>query len=148
MARHLNGSQPLLTKLDPHVRVFQNACPLLVPLIEAGEHHSPEMDTILKRYLQPVLRKNIDTLILGCTHYGILEAKIRKISGPRVSIVSEARVVPKKLKAYFKKHTEIESTLGKHSSIHFYSTDGTGIFQTLGSKLFGRKIHVKKARLR
>ncbi|HCR52512.1 TPA: glutamate racemase [Candidatus Kaiserbacteria bacterium] len=137
-----------LTKLDPTVRVFQNACPLLVPLIESGEHGSAEMETILKRYLDPLLRKKIDTLILGCTHYGILERNIRKVVGPTVHIVSEARVVPKKLAAYFKKHGEIEATLGKRSNIHFYSTDRTDNFKILGSKLFGKKIQVKKATLR
>lgn len=137
-----------LEKLDPSVRVFQNACPLLVPLVEAGEQNSPEMDTLLKRYLAPLLRKHIDTLILGCTHYGILERKIRKIIGPDIVIVSEARVVPRKLKRYLKKHREIEETLRKKPGAHFYSTDRTDNFRTLGSKFFGRPIRVEKAVLK
>jgi glutamate racemase len=137
-----------LAKLDANVKVFQKACPLLVPLVETGEHNSRETETILKKYLNPLLRKKIDTLILGCTHYGILEKKIRKVIGPNITIVSEARVVPKKLKIYLKKHTEIEATLGKRSSIRFYSTDRTDNFKILGSKLFGRPIRVEKAVLR
>ena len=136
-----------LKKLNPKVQVYQQACPLLVPLVEAGEQNSPEMETILKRYLEPLLKKKIDTLILGCTHYGILEKKIRSIVGPKISIVSEARVVPHKLKLYFKKHSDIESVLSKRSGVHFYSTDRTDKFQTLGSKLFGRTITVHKAKL-
>jgi glutamate racemase len=137
-----------LIKLDSSVQVFQEACPLLVPLIEAGEHNSKETGTILKRYLAPLLRKKIDTLILGCTHYGILERKIRKIIGPDIAIVSEARVVPKKLETYLKKHDEIEETLSKQPHIHFYSTDRTNNFKLLGSRLFGKKIRVEKAVLR
>lgn len=137
-----------LAKLDSDVKVFQQACPLLVPLVEAGEHDSHETETILKRYLKPLLRKKIDTLILGCTHYGILEKKIRAIIGPNIVIVSEAKVVPKKLKTYLTRHGEIEKTLGKHSSISFYSTDRTDNFKLLGSKLFGRPIRVEKAVLR
>lgn len=137
-----------LVKLDPSVQVFQKACPLLVPLVEAGEENSREMKTILKRYLGPLLRKKIDTLILGCTHYGILEKKIRAIVGPDIVIVSEAKVVPKKLEKYFKKHRDIEKTLGKGSTIRFYSTDRTDNFKLLGSKLFGRPIRVEKAVLR
>ncbi len=137
-----------LEKLDSDVHVFQKACPLLVPLVEAGEHNSRATETILKKYLNPLLRKKIDTLILGCTHYGILEKKIRKVIGPNITIVSEARVVPKKLKIYLKKHTEIEAMLGKRSSILFYSTDRTDNFKVLGSKLFGRPIRVEKAVLR
>lgn len=137
-----------LTKLDSRVRVFQQACPLLVPLVEAGEHNSPEMETILKRYLKPLLRKKIDTLVLGCTHYGILERKIRKIVGPNITIVSEAKVVPKKLRLYLEKHTEIEQILSRRSGVHFYSTDRTDKFKILGSKLFGKNIQVRKAALR
>jgi glutamate racemase len=137
-----------IAKLDPKAKVFQQACPLLVPFIEAGEHNSPETEAALRRYLAPLLRKNIDTLILGCTHYGILERKIRKIVGPNIKIVSEAKVVPGKLKKYFKKHHELEATLGTSSSARFYSTDRTGNFELLGSKFFGKPIRVEKATFR
>ena len=137
-----------LTKLDSHLHIFQKACPLLVPLVEAGEQNSKETEAILKRYLKPVLAKKIDTLILGCTHYGILEKKIRHIVGPDVEIVSEARVVPKKLERYLSQHVEVEKNLIKRSRVHFYTTDRTDTFQTLGSKLFGTKIRVEKAILR
>ncbi|MFZ3043592.1 MAG: glutamate racemase [Minisyncoccia bacterium] len=134
-----------LEKFDSKVKIFQKACPLLVPLVEAGEQNSPEMETILKRYLRPLLAKKIDTLILGCTHYGILEKKIRSIVGKNIVIVSGARAVPKKLRAYLEKHADLEAQLGKHSSIHFFSTDRTDTFRRLGSKLFGRPIKVEKA---
>jgi len=137
-----------LAKLEANVQVFQKACPLLVPLVEAGEQHSPLMDTLLERYLRPLLAKKIDTLILGCTHYGIVEKKIRAIVGPDITIISEARVVPKKLKKYFEKHTEIEETLSTKPRVHFFSTDRTDKFQTLGSALFGRAIRVERAVLR
>jgi len=137
-----------LEKLEPSVRAFQKACPLLVPLVEAGEQNSPETDTILERYLRPLLRTKIDTLILGCTHYGILERNIRAIVGPNVAIISEARVVPDKLRNYLERHPEIEETLGTRSTIRFYSTDRTDNFRILGSALFGRPIRVEKAVLR
>lgn len=136
-----------LTKLDPKVKVFQKACPLLVPLVEAGEQNSPETETILKRYLAPLLQKKIDTLILGCTHYGILEKKIRAIIGPDIAIVSEARVVPKKLAAYLTKHADLERTLGKRSNVRLFSTDRTDNFRVLGGKFFGRPIEVEQATL-
>ncbi|MFZ2167243.1 MAG: glutamate racemase [Minisyncoccia bacterium] len=134
-----------LAKFDSNVRVFQKACPLLVPLVESGEQNSPETETILERYLRPLLNKHIDTLILGCTHYGILEKKIRAIIGPDIKIISEARVVPKKLKAYLQAHKELEKTLGRHGSTRFFSTDRTDKFKTLGGKFFGKPIEVEKA---
>lgn len=136
-----------LLKSDPEVRVFQNACPLLVPLVEAGEQNAPETELALTRYLAPLLRKKIDTLILGCTHYGILEKKIRKIVGHDTTIISEAKIVPKKLQQYLEKHSELEKTLSKKPFVKFYSTDCTDSFTHLGSKLFGRPIQVEKATL-
>lgn len=133
-----------IEKLESGVKVFQKACPLLVPLVENGEQNSPETSAILERYLRPLLTKKIDTLILGCTHYGILEKKIRAIIGPDIALISEAKVVPKKLEQYLTKHTEIETTLSKHSTVHFYTTDRTDNFKLLGSTLFGRPIHVEK----
>ncbi|MHB8709976.1 MAG: glutamate racemase [Minisyncoccota bacterium] len=134
-----------LTKIDPRVRVFQRACPLLVPLVEAGEQDSPAATLLLKGYLRPLLRKRIDTLILGCTHYGILEKKIRTIVGPDIKIISEARIVPKKLKKYLKKHADLEETLGGQANVRFYSTDRTNNFKLLGSGIFGKTIRVTKA---
>ncbi|MDP1707198.1 MAG: glutamate racemase [bacterium] len=134
-----------LRKLDSDIKVFQKACPLLVPMVEAGMQNSPEIKTMLEEYLKPLMRMKIDTLILGCTHYGILEEKIRAIIGSNISLISESKVVPKKLAGYFKKHREIEEMLGNGSKIHFYSTDSTDKFKVIGSKLFGRPIRVEKA---
>lgn len=133
-----------LKKLDPAIRVFQNACPLLVPLVEAGEHRSPAADLILAKYLLPLQKKGIDTLILGCTHYGILESRIQKICGPAVRVISEAKIVPKKLRSYLAKHPEIEALLSKTARVEFYSTDLTETFTTLGSKFFGKPITVER----
>ncbi len=134
-----------LTKLDPKIKVFQKACPLLVPLVEAGEHNSEVANFILQNYLRPLLQKNSDTLILGCTHYGILEKKIRVIVGPKVQIISGLKIVAEKLKNYLKRHADIETKLGKNRVIRFYSTDLTDKFQVLGSKFFGKTITVQKA---
>ncbi|MDD3531010.1 MAG: glutamate racemase [Candidatus Pacebacteria bacterium] len=136
-----------LAKFDQGVQVFQNACPLLVPIVESGEQDSPETFTVLERYLAPLLREHIDTLILGCTHYGILESQIRTIVGPNVTIISSAAVVPDKLRAYLARHPELEAGLSKGGSIRFFSTDATDTFKRLGSKLFERDIEVEKVSL-
>lgn len=136
-----------LIKFDPAVRVFQNACPLLVPLVEAGEQHSRAADLIVASYLLPLRKKGIDTLILGCTHYGILEQTIRKLCPADMRIISGANIVPKKLKTYLEKHPEIESRLGKKSRVSFCSTDLTETFTALGSRFFGKKITVRRITL-
>ncbi|MBP6889391.1 MAG: glutamate racemase [Candidatus Moranbacteria bacterium] len=136
-----------LTKLNPATKVFQQACPLLVPLIETGEHNSTIIEPILEQYLRPLLNEKIDTLILGCTHYGILKHHIRKIAGSDLHIISEATVVPEKLRFYLKKHAEQEALLGKESTLQFYSTDPTEKFTFLGSQFFGSTIHPLPATL-
>jgi len=136
-----------LRKINPKVKVFQNPCPLLVPIVEAGEQNSKATKIILENYLKPLKNKGIDTLILGCTHYGILENQIRKITGSDIAIISEAKVVPKKLKSYLGRHPEIERKLGKSRMVKFYSTDLTKKFVLLGSKFFGRKIKAQKVSL-
>lgn len=136
-----------LLKIDPCIKVFQMACPLIVPLVEAGEENLEITDTILKKYLEPLINKKIDTLILGCTHYGILKRKIKKIIGNDIRIIDESNVIAKKLKDYLARHPEIEKNLRKDGSRSFYSTDLTNNFQTLGSKFFGQEIRVRKAQL-
>jgi glutamate racemase len=134
-------------KLNPKIKFFQNACPLLVPIVESGEDNHVIADLILEKYLRPILRKNIDTLILGCTHYGILENKIRKIIGSNINIVSGGRVIPKRLSEYLDRHPEIVKNLGKNKKIKFYSTDLTKKFSILGSKFFGKKFKAEKVSL-
>ncbi|MBI2048792.1 MAG: glutamate racemase [Parcubacteria group bacterium] len=136
-----------LKKLDPQIRVFQKGCPLLVPLVEAGEQNTEAARLILQNYLRPLIAKNIDTLILGCTHYGILKRAVQNIVGSRVHVVSEAETVPQKLKAYLAKHDEREKQIGKNGKIHFYTTDLSPKFQRLGSRFFGKPIHAQKITL-
>jgi len=134
-----------LRKIDPKIKVYQKACPLLVPIVEAGEHNSKIADITLKKYLRPLIDKKIDTLILGCTHYGILEPKIRKIVGKDIKIISESKIVARKLKNYLEKHDEIEKKLARKHKRIFYSTDLTKNFEILGSQFFGQKIKSQKA---
>jgi glutamate racemase len=134
-----------LAKLDAALEAFQQACPLLVPLVEAGEHESAAASAALASYLEPLLAQDIDTLILGCTHYGILEAQIRAKVGSRVRIISEARVVPEKLAAYLARHLELAARLNRSGTIRFYSTGDLERFARLGSIFFGRPIEVERA---
>jgi len=136
-----------IKKIDKSIKVFQNACPLLVPIVEAGEENTKATELIIENYLKKLKKEKIDTLILGCTHYGILEKKIKKVLSKEVVIISEARILPKKLKNYLEKHQGIEEKLTKNKNVYFYTTDLTNKFITLGSKFFGQKIKAKKVDL-
>lgn len=136
-----------LFKLNPDTHVFQQSCPLLVPVIEEGEEKSKITDMLLRKYLNQLKKKKIDTLILGCTHYGILELKIKKFFSRNTVIISEGKVVAKKLRDYLKRHPEIEHKLFREPFVTFYTTDLTEKFKILGSRFFGQKINPVKVNL-
>lgn len=136
-----------LKKLNPKIKVFQKACPLLVPIVEAGEQDSQAADLIIKDYLYSVMQKNIDTLILGCTHYGLLEKQVQKVLGKGITLITEKKVIVQKLRDYLKRHPEIEQRLGKQKKIKFLTTDLTDKFKILGGKFFGKKIVANEAEL-
>ena len=131
-----------IKKLNSKIKVFQQACPLLVPIIEAGEHDWEGVDLILKKYLTPLIKEKIDTLILGCTHYSIIKDKIKKITG-QIQLVSQEEIIGPKLADYLKRHPEIEKKLKKSGKRIFLTTDLTNRFQKLGSQFFGQKIFPK-----
>jgi glutamate racemase len=137
-----------LSKVNPKIKVFQEACPLLAPIIEAGEHDSETTEMVLKKYLKPLIDKKISILVLGCTHYEILEQTIERIVGPKIKIISESKIVAKRLKIYLERHPEIEKKLAKKHKRIFYSTDLTRNFEVLGSQFFGQKIKPQKAILK
>ena len=89
-----------LKKLDPEVEVVQQACPLLVPLIESGEQDWEGTTMILRRYLNPFQGGRVDTLILGCTHYSILKEQIRSIIGAGQELICSGQVTAAKLVEY------------------------------------------------
>ncbi|MDO8668014.1 MAG: glutamate racemase [bacterium] len=128
--------------------IFEQACPLLVPLVEEGWTDKPEAKMILKKYLRPLKVKEIDTLILGCTHYPLLIKDISRIMGKNVNIVNPAEVAAEKLVIYLNKHQDLEKKLNKKGQLVFYTTDNPAKFKELGQRFLGRDIReVKKASL-
>ena len=136
-----------LIRRKKSIKVFSQSAPLLVPLIETGEYASEPAKLILKKYLSPLFAKKIDTLILGCTHYGILKREIQKLAGKRVLILSEGTVVARKLREYLLRHSEIDSRLSRRSRRVFYTTDLTRRFAKLGSRFFGSPVRAIRADL-
>jgi len=136
-----------LKKLNPQAQIFQQACPGLVDAIERGEYESQIVKELLKKYLDPLIEKEINTLILGCTHYGFLENQIREVVGLDIEIISEGKIVAEKLKDYLERHPEMENILAENSKIEFLTTDLSNKFKILGTVFFGRTISPKKISL-
>lgn len=136
-----------LKKIKPAVTVLQQACPLLVPLIEEHWHEKPEAKMILKKYLRPFKSKNPDTLILGCTHYPYLLKDFKRIMGRNVKIINPPEVVAESLAHYLERHSEIESQLSRGRKLIFQTTDSPEKFREFSATFGFRNTSVKKISL-
>lgn len=136
-----------LKNLRPNIKVFPQACPLLVPLIEEGFLKRPETMKILRYYLRPLKNQKIDTLILGCTHYPMLLKQFKQVAGARVKVFDPALVVAEKLKDYLVRHPEIESKLTQGKNHRFLVTDLTDKFKENAQNWLGQKIELEKIEL-
>jgi len=134
-----------LKKICPDVTVIQQAAPLLVPLIESNAVKFA--DPILQSYLQPLIKKKIDTLILGCTHYPLLKKEIKKICGRDINVISQDEIISAKLTDYLQRHPEIEKMLDKHKRRKFLVTDLTDAMKTLSRKWFEKNIKFRIVQL-
>ena len=130
------------------VKVYSQACPLLVPLVEEGMISTPATRLILKKYLQPLKHANIDTLILGCTHYPLLEKEIDRIMGKNCQVISSAKAAANKIESYFKNHPELLEKLSKKGRRTYLTTDNPDRFEEIGAQFLGEKIKVEKIEIK
>ncbi|MBI4262309.1 glutamate racemase [Candidatus Uhrbacteria bacterium] len=136
-----------LKKLNPDVTVFETACPLLVPLIEEGWAKKSETKRILRTYLHPLRLKQLDTLILGCTHYPILLNEFVAKMGKQCKVLDPGPIVAASLADYLSRHPEIENKLTKKGNTRFCTTDTSQRFNELGSQFFGKSIQAKRVQI-
>jgi glutamate racemase len=124
-----------IQKIQPSAEVFQQASPLLVPLVEEGWENDPLTNLIVYRYVQELLKKNIDTLILGCTHYPVLSQSIRRAVGPNVALVDSAQAIAEQLKKDLKEGKFRSSASGSPRVIRLLATDTSTNFAEVASRL-------------
>ena len=129
-----------LKKINPGAIVCQQSAPLLVPLIEEGWLKKPETKMILKKYLHPLKTKQIDSLILACTHYPFLHREVVKVMGKRVSVPHPGEIVAASLKDYLTRHPELGIKASSSPSIKYYTTDMPENFKVSAEKFLGKKI--------
>lgn len=124
------------------LKIFQQACPMLVPLIEEGMIHRKETKSILRYYLRPLKSAQVDTLILGCTHYPMLMKLIKGIMGKRCAVLNPGEIVADSLKNYLSRHPEIEKSVAKNAKREYVVTDLNENFQKMAAKFLGEKIKI------
>lgn len=142
-----SGSYPLEThKLYPDVRVVGEACPMWVPLVENQEYDKPGADYFVSRHIENILSKDplIDTLILACTHYPLLEKKIKQFLPPGVKILSQGEYVAHSLQDYLRRHPEIAANCSREGTCRFYTTESEDKFKETASIFLHENIEVSR----
>ena len=138
-----SNSYPIeLAKLNNNIKVIQQPCPMLVPLVENEEIDNEGCDFFVKKYVNMLLQKdkNIDTILLGCTHFPILANTFKKFIDPKIKLLTQDTIVTNSLISYLKRHPEIDERCTKKSEIKFYTTDSPEIFNQRGRLFFGKEI--------
>jgi len=136
---HSASYQKQIKAIDPRLKVFNQACPLFVSLVEEGWLNDKVTYMIAERYLKPLKDKKIDTLILGCTHYPLLKKVIQEIMGRNVTLVDSAKQVACHVKKILSWGDSISSNK-KKPKYKYYVSDEPDKFIETGEKFLGRKI--------
>ena len=139
-----------LRKLAPGLELVQQACPLWVPLVEAGELDGPGTEHFLRRYLDPVLDRPRPPrrLLLACTHYPLLFPGIRRIVPPETEVLAQGEIVAARLADWLARHPEHETRLGRGGQRRFATTDDPAWFAARGERLLGQPLTAERVRLR
>ncbi|MGD8426687.1 MAG: glutamate racemase [Balneolaceae bacterium] len=126
----------------PELNIYQQACPMWVPLVENDEHNKPGADYFVKKYLDQIHEQSskIDALLLACTHYPLLMPKIRTILRPDISVLSQGPIVAASLQDYLQRHPEIDGKCSKNGTQRFLTTDAAELFDHQATTFFGRKV--------
>ena len=130
-----------LAKRTKNVKVFEQAAPKLVPIIEKGQ--TGKIAPMIQRYVQPLLAKKVNAIALGCTHYPLVEKQIKKIAGSKVEVINQTKIIPESLQNYLRRHPEIVRILSKNAKKEFFVTKLNLQFQKSADRLFGGKINFK-----
>ncbi len=124
-------------------KVFSQACPLLVPLVEEGWLSKRETKMILRRYLHPLKHKGVDTLVLGCTHYPLLKDLLQPRIGKRVTVIDSSTAVAAQLQQYLQQNEDFDQTLAVGGTSLYYVSDVTDAARATARRIFGRDIDLQ-----
>lgn len=122
-----------LHAIDRSAIVFQQACPLLVPLVEEGWEEDPLTNLVIHRYVAPLLQCSIDTLILGCTHYPALRGAIARVTGPHVELIDSAQAIATSIQCDLQEGALVASSEARELQV--MTTDVSPLFAEVATRL-------------
>jgi glutamate racemase len=145
-----SGSYPIeIAKYWPELEVFQQSCPMWVPLIENNEHIGHGADYFVDLYINKLLAQDpeIDTLLLACTHYPLLLPKIERHIPSGVKMITQGGLVAQSLADYLQRHPEMEQRISRTGERHFFTTDSTEDFEKHATLFFEKEVIAQSAHL-
>ena len=130
------------------ISTVQEACPMWVPIVENNVIDTEGAEFFIRRNIQNILQKDIDldTLILGCTHYPLLLKVIKKFIPENITILEQGRIVSEKLIDYLKRHTEIDQRISRNGKIMFQTTESAKTFEKKSALFMGQKVRAQRIR--
>ncbi|PRO64932.1 glutamate racemase [Alkalicoccus urumqiensis] len=143
---HSGAYHQELTSINNRVRVVSLACPEFVPLVESGRAWKPEAESIVRKSLEPMLAYDIDTLILGCTHYPLLAPQIQKACGSGVTVIASGEETAREVSSllYFQK---LQCSSDRPPNHRFYTTGSTTNFEHIAFSWIGKELPVYSLQL-
>ena len=132
------------------VQTTQEACPIWVPLVENNEIDSPGTDFFVSKNISNLLKSDaeIDSIILGCTHYPLLLPTIKKFVPDNIKLMEQGKVVTQKLVEYLKRHPEMDRKCSKSGIVKYYTTENVEIFERNATTFLGKTIKSEKVILK
>lgn len=133
-----------IEKMFPHITVTGEACPMWVPLVENNEFNSPGSDYFVKKHLDHLLLADpqIDTLVLGCTHYPLLMEKIRHYLPAEITVFAQGEYIAESLVDYLRRHPEMDRRLTRQGRCRFLTTESADKFSEAASLFLSDRIEV------
>jgi glutamate racemase len=138
-----------IAKFFPNLHVFQQACPMWVPLVENNEHDGPGADYFVQKYLHDLMAQSdkIDTVVLGCTHYPLLLDKIKQFLPPSVCVVVQGNIVAKSLTEYLLRHPELETLCSKKGQTSYFTTESAIGFDEKAAIFMGEPVQSQQLKI-
>ena len=136
-----------LAELLPGCEVLSRACPLLVPLVEEGWLNKRESKMIVRRYLQPLKSRGVDTLVLGCTHSPLLRPLIENRIGKKVKVIDSSLAVAQAVKNFLADNQQLAASLSTNGQHHYYVSDRTEVALATAQRIFCRPVDLKQVSL-
>ncbi len=136
-------------KLYSDIKVSGEACPMWVPLVENGEADKPGADYFVRQHIQNLLAmdKDIDAVILGCTHYPLLVPKIKQWLPSAITVIEQGEIVAQSLKDYLHRHPEMESKVTQNKTCRYFTTESTDKFKRSAGIFLKEEVDVEHIEL-